>query len=270
MFALALIPVIGLVPLANPIAERYAYLGSLGFFMCVVTALGHWLARAKPAGRRRLVTGAALAVVVLLALRSLGLSGSWASDGAVWRNTLRYEPANAKGLNNLGVVYNDAGAPQKAIAVYQRNLQLHPDNLTAHRQLGLLYKAAGRDDDAAGIYYRLGRLYEKAGRPADAVRAYSDAYIASGRKHIEAAASIGRLLLRMGKPSDAVRPLARAVELDPGHFAARLDLASALLKIGKRADARRELEIAMPLARTDKDKRQVRALARQLDDRPGE
>ena len=243
-FGLALVPVLNLAALANPVAERYLYLPSLGLYLCEVSLIAAALNAVQRSEFTRKVTGPiAIVLIAALASRSLGLSATWASDKAIWRHTLLYDPRNAKALNNLGVEYYHEGETARAIATYQRNTALHPDNLPARRQLSSLYMEAGRYEEAARELEAALQL----GPPGPAL--YYD---------------LGRLRLATGKPQQARQALVSALALDPQHFGARLRLALALSELGEADAARKELEIASQLARTKEEQAELRAAAQQI------
>ena len=81
-----------------------------------------------------------------------------------------------------------------------------------------------------------GAEHHRAGRWADAARAYAEA-LRDEPDNVDALALLGGAALRMGRPADALGVLARAVALAPTHAVARLNQGRALLALDRGAEA---------------------------------
>jgi hypothetical protein len=108
--ALALAPVMQIVPILNVAAERFLYLPSLGFVIALA-ALFAWGRRRRPA----LVLGLAAAMLTLFAVRTLWRWPDWRDDRALNQTTaadFRESPTPLLNLANLEVA---AGNPAAAL-----------------------------------------------------------------------------------------------------------------------------------------------------------
>ena len=67
---------------------------------------------------------------------------------------LRLEPDFSEPHNNLGIVFNDQGKLDEAVACYQRALKLKPDHAEPHNNLGIAFMDQGKLDEAVVCYQR--------------------------------------------------------------------------------------------------------------------
>ena len=140
----ALAPVSGVVPIYNPVAERYLYLPVFGA-ACVLS----WAAAAGKASR------AALAAALLLFsgmtyIRSL----DWRDDASLFFS-VPDELASPRVRYNRGNLRLGQGDRRGAFEEYAAALRLHPGYAEAWMNLGSLYKEAGE-------YPKARLCYEKA------------------------------------------------------------------------------------------------------------
>jgi len=126
-FVITLLPVLHLVPLAADLADRFAYVPSVGLALCFGAILDF-----VPRNRRGAPS------VLLVALACVALAGSlverqaWKSDRHLWRHAAEESPASAQAQANLGVILlkegNFAGAleaTERAIALGRQGGQIH-------------------------------------------------------------------------------------------------------------------------------------------------
>jgi len=89
-----------------------------------------------------------------------------------------------------------------------------------------------------------GAEHHRAGRWADAARAYADA-LREEPDNVDALALLGGAALRMGRPADALGVLLRAVTLAPEHALARLNQGRVLVALDRPAEAIDAFEAAI-------------------------
>lgn len=241
---LALAPVLGLVALPNPIAERYLYFAAPGVFLCVAV----WVGEAVESPLLNLATRRAIVVAIVLVLavyawRSAAQSLRCRDDRTLWQNTLMEDSRNAKARNNLGVYYYRQGEKTKAMAIYRRNVNVNPWNVVARRHLGSLYLEAGLYDKAL-------QQFEAALRSAPS----------SPMLHYEA----GRALLAIENLAGARSAFEAALRHNPHSVSARTHLALVLHYLGKESLAQREAVIAASLAHSPQEKAEVQELIQRL------
>ena len=119
----------------------------------------------------------------------------------MYRQTLRYGPANAGIMNNLGYVLLELDEnPEEALDLARRAVTMNPSSAAFRDTLGWAYLKNGRYAEAekelvsasrgipesADIFEHLGDLYEKQGRTADAVSNWTKALSLAGDEEMKA------------------------------------------------------------------------------------
>ncbi len=129
---LAFLPVSNLLPLFNPVGERYLYLLAPGFLLILA---------GLPPGR--LVRGAAVAgALAFLILVPLRLR-DWRSDETLWTSVLRVNPDSARAHTWLGLAAKQRGDRAEAARRFAQAEQLNPHDVTALINLAVLDGQAG-------------------------------------------------------------------------------------------------------------------------------
>lgn len=134
---LAFGPVSNVIPLLNPMADRYLYALAPGFALVVADALG------RAAWMRHLF---AVACVLWLLVLQLSLL-RWRDDARLWEATARVEPRSARAQAWLGLLAREQGDRQTARARFEQAWELNPFEVTAPINLAILKGEAG---DLAG------------------------------------------------------------------------------------------------------------------------
>jgi tetratricopeptide (TPR) repeat protein len=236
----ALTPVLNVLPVGVLMAERFLYLGSVGFCLWV----GGWpsalAARAARAGgdwpaRARWLPAAGLAVLALLVVRTGLRNAEWHDPVSLYTAELRHAPRDVTVNNNLAVAYLGRGEPALAAERLAVALEVAPGYWRAHVNLGI---ARQRQGDLAGA--RRAFAAASAIAPGEGNPRYFDALVLRELGEREAAlvelaraAALdrfdpripleqGRLLLELGRREAARAPLQRALALDPRLGAARV------------------------------------------------
>ncbi len=144
-YVVTVLPVSGLVQVGPQLAaDRYTYLSCLGFAVLAGGALARGWRAAEPRRAARALLGAGAGVLVL-ALVGLTLSQTriWRDSETLWTRALAVGPsaiAHAK----LGVVRDEQGRPEEAIAHYRQALRIHPDMPDAYNDWGIALARQGR------------------------------------------------------------------------------------------------------------------------------
>ena len=136
--AVMFFPVSNLLPLYNPLADRYAYAILPGFAWLLVVAAQRWSPRAWIA-------------LALVAVLSLGFTTvrirDWKNDRALWTAALKVEPRSARAHTWLGLLEKRAGRPESAWTYFLLAEELNPHDVTAAVNRAILMGEAG---DLAG------------------------------------------------------------------------------------------------------------------------
>ena len=150
---------------------------------------------------------------------------AWSSERTLYATSLRSSPRSYILYQNLGVLDQEAGRAEGAIAYYTQALKLRPTAPTARRNLARLYLDTGRLDDAAREFRELLKYV-----PSD----------------FEAQIDLGSVLLVQGESAQAVSLLREVVAKHPESYEAHMDLGLALFS-RKDPAARLHLETALQL-----------------------
>jgi hypothetical protein len=130
-------PVSNVIPLFNPMADRYLYGLAPGLALLVATLLPRtvWVRRAFPI--------ACVAWLLLLQVRLL----DWRDDARLWAATARVEPRSARAQTWLGLLARKSGDREAARQAFTRAMDMNPREVTAPINLAILI---GEDGDLAG------------------------------------------------------------------------------------------------------------------------
>jgi tetratricopeptide (TPR) repeat protein len=210
-----LVPTIGLVQVGSqPMADRYAYIPSIGLFMLIVWGLDAWL-DSWPHKRKLLAAAGALALAGCLACTSRQL-GYWQDCATLYRHAIAVTTDNCVAYDRLGSALETLGKPDEALACFFESVRLRPDYTEGH--------------------YDLGTALLKRGRLAEAARHLTIA-VKNDPTYAHAHINLGKALLEQGNLAEAAEHLAQAVQLTPGDAEAHYNLGTILFMRGKADEA---------------------------------
>lgn len=152
---LTLIPVANLIPLRNPMADRYLYLPSVGFSAVVGWAAveGARYLRERfgtAAGRAPYVAAAGL--LVLWSGLTWHQNAIWRSERSLWTEVLRLEPENQAVRLSLAESIGRDGRYGEAEEMLREVIRSSPGEAEAYYHLGVVYSMQGRAAEAAELY----------------------------------------------------------------------------------------------------------------------
>lgn len=239
-FIISLIPVLNIIPIYNPVAERYLYLPAAGFAI----ALGGCLNKAE-VFKRSSYPGYILAILVLLCYLPVTQKRIhiWRDDYSLWTDAVRKVPGNPRAHYKLGLAYYKMGRIEEAKNEYLQAVRLGRDYWEAHNNLGVVYRDQGKISDAltefmtairqkpdyAIAHYNLGVLYEKTGLWEKAAEEYRTA-VRIKPDYAEAHNNLGAIYGKQGLMEEAIREFKIALKLRPDYAIARANLAVAYSK----------------------------------------
>jgi tetratricopeptide (TPR) repeat protein len=252
-----LVPVIGLVQVGlQSMADRYAYLPSIGVFIMVA-----WAAPRAAVERPAMKAAAAVAAVALLAACAT-VSWSqihyWKNSETLFRHALKVTRNNYVAHNNLGYDLADRGKLAEAIIEYKAALQIRPDQAELRNNLGVAYARLGRIEEALAEYAEalridpncveahnsLGLALAAQGKTAEAIEQYQAA-LRINPDLAEAHNNLATALAAEGKIEEAAAEYAEAFRVNPGSAEAHYNLANLLASHGRMAEAMAEYETAL-------------------------
>ena len=221
--AVALAPFAQILKLYQSVAERYAYMASVGIVLAIVAIL------AVVVSKLRWPPWVAAAILLLwIALSFMPLHErvhTWSSESELYQTSLRTSPKSAVLYLNLGVLNDEAGYARIASYFYEVAIALQPSYLQAHINLANAYMKTGRLDDAATEYKQV---------------------LAYDPENLGAQLKVGQLLAMKGDYDSALSLLMQLVKEHPDSSEAETDLGIVLYQ-KKDPAARDHLEKALQM-----------------------
>jgi len=241
-FAACLIPAVQLVEVGKAaVADRYAYLASVGVFL-----IAGILFERGCAAKIRYIKAAKICLCVLvflyvasLAVLSRGRARAWKDSFALWNDALS-KGEFAVAYNNRGDAYDKKGGFEQALVDYEKALRINPRFFEVYVNRGNIYYKKG-DLERAIIEYKkavelnpkaaiprmyAASVYVKTARFPDAILEL-DAVIELYPAYAEAHFQRGLVDFALRDYSGAVRDFSRAIELSPDYGDAYVERANA-------------------------------------------
>ncbi|MFN3531757.1 MAG: tetratricopeptide repeat protein [Candidatus Brocadia sp.] len=253
-FFVALLPVLGIIPIGNIMAERYLYLPIMGFCGTTGCILANYLSRRK-----------CLAIILGGILLSMQISviyrnGVWRDDATLWRYTYRRESNSARACSNLGNIYFKNQRYEDAIHMYKKSLTFPYSYPFIHYNLGATYEKIGLIDMAIEEYKaslsnhndntlafnNLGTLYDKQGFYDMAIEAYKQA-LTNNPYFPVTHNNLGNTYDRIGNSEKAMAEYRAALKIDNNYADAHNNIGAMYLKKGVLDKAIDELKNATQL-----------------------
>lgn len=204
-FFIALLPTSSLVPLAEVTNDHRMFFPFVGVTLMAAWTLGLMLMQRETLvlAQRWMAPAVAAGCIVVLAAHACGTrqrNAVWHSEESLWFDVTKKSPENGRGLMNYGLIQMERGDLDSAEEYFDRALQYTPRYAYLHVNLGVLKSARG-DREAAEHHFRLAQQYA----PDDPVSYFF----------------YGRWLYKAGRHEEAAAAVRRALDLSPGHAAAR-------------------------------------------------
>jgi protein O-mannosyl-transferase len=212
-FLITLFPVYNIIPIYNPLAERFLYIPLIGFCMVVAVAF-HTLMNQRLTKTGLVKALSSVAIIVILsfyATVAISRNRDWKDSLTLWSKTVITSPNSSKAHGSLGRAYQDLGQLDKAIREYKKAIEIFPND----------YKA----------YYNLGVLYDGQGALKEAVADYKRA-IAINPAFTNAHFNLGNIYHNQGLLEAAIHHYRKLTELDPADYEARNNLGVAYARQG--------------------------------------
>ncbi len=242
-FLVLLAPSSSIVPVASePMAESRMYL-PLAALAALVVGVG-WSLQ----GRRSLPVflGAALALGTATWFRNR----DYRTEAAIWADTVRGRPANARARVALGSALAQEDRPAEAAEQFAAALRIDPGDFEARLNYGLALFHLGRIGDAlsqyrslvpptpdsADLHFDLGLALDASGRPDEAIAQYRRA-LEIDPLNVRARNNLGALLFRAGRFGEALADYRQAARLEPDSALTHYNLGMALAQAGSLEEA---------------------------------
>jgi Flp pilus assembly protein TadD len=256
-----LVPVIGIVQVGTQgMADRYMYFPLVGLAIMVawgVPQLAGTLLRTSKAKTIRVIGVVTLA---LLAWRTWVQAGYWKDSETLFRHALAVTENNEIAEHGAAKALLEQERFDEALPYLDRAVALNPRNPESLYHLGVVYQNLGRTDAAMAqytlatevdpaysrAYNNLGVLLLGAGRLQEAEQAIAKA-VETDPQNREALENYGGALVAVGKYAEAEAHLRPLLRESPDDAFLHNNLAVALAAQGKYEDARAHYETALRL-----------------------
>lgn len=222
-FFIILIPTSSFIPIADLAADHRMYLSLAAIAALTVAGL---FALARRLGIPAMALPAGALIVVCLTVLTIRRNLDYASELAIWQDTVDKSPGNPRAQYDLAHALEAQSRTQEAIAHYQTAIEEKPDYTDALNNLGHVLSVAGNAQDAVVYLQRAIQL-----QPGLA----------------EAHFNLGYALAQQGKIKDAIVQLQEAVRIKPDFADAHHNLGIALATGGRIGEAIDEWEQALRL-----------------------
>ena len=134
-------------------ADRYAYLPFIGFFIMMCWGVADW------AEHRHLSLAwlAAHSILVLVALTVVAHRqiGYWSDNVTLWTHTVQVTRGNWIAENNLGAALMDKGRMEDAIVHFRAAEAIYPDDPRTYLFIGFYEQKQGNFQDAIAQYQKV-------------------------------------------------------------------------------------------------------------------
>ena len=253
-FYIALLPVINIFP--NPVimAERYAYLASLGIILLAVflTIKTYQTLKATVFKSNMKVLSAIFVSIILIvllfySLQTINRNADWQDDQTLWEKSYQQTPDSAIVNTNLGWAYwiaSEKKDPQKALFHYKKAIKLNPSHPLPYENIATLYEKQGNislailnyenalelDPAKVQIYPSLAHLYTQNNQTLDAIKTYEQTFGNYPRYFSEYYFSLANLYLKAGHTDQAIKTLKAGLAQNSSNVPALKTLAILLLE----------------------------------------
>jgi len=236
-----LVPVIGLVQVGSQaMADRYAYLPSIGFFIMIAWTAGEIIAKLR-LRKIEVAISAAIVLSVLVVCTRMQVK-HWQNDLTLFGHAARVTRNNYIMHNSYGVALQKIGRLDEAVRQFNKALQIKPEYFHARNNLGNAFLKQGRINEVIASFTEL---------------------LDGEATHVSVYSNLGRAYARIGQLGSAIELFQKALEIEPEQPGTYTNLGQAYFLQGKVALAIENYNEALRLDPDDPYALNSLALARQ-------
>jgi len=236
------------------VADHFQYMAGMGLFVLVSAA----------AAKHRISARAMVILLPALVVATWHQAHMYHDMKTLWQTTVERNPDAWMAHNNLGVIYNEEGQFEKAVASYKAAIRLKPDHADAMRNMAdsllrlnqprlaidQLNDSLALNPDNPSTYAALGEAYLNLRDPARAQPYLEKAIVMRPRDHdvlFLSLYNLGKAQMDQGRPAEAQNAFDAAAALRPKSATTAHGQALSLDIQGKPAEAAEAYERALRL-----------------------
>jgi hypothetical protein len=193
-YAITTLPIIGIIQVGDPMADRYIYLPSIGIAIMLAWGVPSFIKSEEI--RKKILFPAGIAVLVILAVLTRQQCGYWKNSITLFNHVLQVTKDNYLAHNARGVIYAKFGQYQRAIEDFNEAIRLQPVYANAYYNRGLAYIELGQYQRAIEDFSETIRL-----QPV-----YADSYFYRGNAYS-----------KLSQHQHAFEDYSEVIRLDPNH-----------------------------------------------------
>lgn len=184
-YVITILPVIGIIPVGDPLADRYIYLSSAG--IGVVVAWGVQFLIKNGSIRKKFLFPAGVFFIAVLSLMTWKQCGYWKNNDTLFSHALRVTKDNYLAHAHFASSLAEQGRIHEAVYNYSEALRIRPHYADAYNNRGNLYALLGQNERAiedyneairfkpdSGTFFNRGNVYTNMGRYEHAVEDYNE------------------------------------------------------------------------------------------------
>ncbi|MFA5199747.1 MAG: tetratricopeptide repeat protein [Candidatus Omnitrophota bacterium] len=145
-------PVINLLPLNHPLAERYLYIPAAGFFIILSVVIINPLYFKARATLKQNINKVQIYFLIFLfsgyLILTINRNKIWKNPIIFWNEAMKQPPNSARAYTNLGYAYFKKGMYDEAIKAYQQSIKESPDYADPYMDLSLVFLELRNYDQA--------------------------------------------------------------------------------------------------------------------------
>lgn len=255
-----LVPVSGIIQVGlwPALADRWAYIPSIGLFIIIVWGGHEYLWRWSSQVARGGVAAVALAIIISLAMVSHRQVAVWGNGISLFEHALEHTESNFVAHNNLGAELYRQERSENALFHFHEAVKINPNYFLAYNNIGIdsLYhekledaetwfaKALAINPRFADGHKKMAATKFKLKKVKEALDHYSIAVeIDPQDKTVHN--DFGCVLMAIGQPGRAVHFFRNALRLDPDYADANHNIGVAYLNLGQSDSAERHFNKAL-------------------------
>jgi tetratricopeptide (TPR) repeat protein len=231
-FFVTLLPASNLFPLHNKITYRYLYIPIAG--LCLFISLFLFKppqslsSRFSPEALKKISRNVIIIILSFYSITTVIRNLAWRNNINLWTELTEVYPNSAFAHGGLGLQFQKAGLPDKAINEYKIAIRLNPNSAEYHNGLALSYYLKDMLDEAIkeykvaillssaspGIYSNLGFAYKDKGLYKEAIACFEHA-VTLDSKYTLAYDGLGDVYEKIGNLNEAKKAWETALRIFP-------------------------------------------------------